>query len=180
MNVQLRILFQTGLQVFYFLYRKNFAIDANMLEFFRGYPFVQAGIIFGAHLHQFDAAAGQLLFGLQKITRIGPEFSLIGAHGQGAGAAAESRQISTILEMFGHVFALMIIGRGHNAQIDVEGFHVESQARQSFLYLIHSDDFFCASKVVFFLKNLYKFSFNSFVESNALSIFAARIYKLFI
>ena len=87
-------------------------------------PIGHVGAVGHLKTHQVDAAARELLAGLQEIARVGPQAGSPKGHGQCTGTSAEPAQILAILEMVGDIFALVDIVAGDDAGIHTAGAHV--------------------------------------------------------
>ena len=99
------------------------------------------GHIFLLLPEQFDVGAAQLLFGLQKIARIGPKPDMVSGDDQRAGRAVESAQIFAKLPMIGRILAAMRVFGRHYVCVDAKELHLAAHFYQILCY-IHLPVFF--------------------------------------
>ncbi len=86
--------------------------DHRALRQFARQPFDRAAA--QAQFFQYDATAGQLLFGLFPIAAVGPQSRFISANHQGAGRAGKAGKPAAGLPVFRQVFGKVGVGAGNN------------------------------------------------------------------
>ena len=94
-----------------------------------------------AHTHQLDAAAFQLLRGLDEITAVGPQLRLIGREYTSAGRTGKAAHVLSCLEMITYIFGFVEIGCRNDIGIHAMRLHLGAQlfhSRFDFIHRIHS------------------------------------------
>ena len=84
------------------------------------------------HLHQADAAAFQLIRGLEEVPAVGPQARIIRRNDSRPVRAAEACNILPCFKMFSDIFALVEIGGGNDICVDSLFSHQSAQPGNSF------------------------------------------------
>ena len=72
-----------------------------------------------AHLMQFYARAAELLFGLNEVSGVGPEASVVLGHNQRARRAVEATEVLSEFPVFGWVLAAVGVGGVYNKGVQL-------------------------------------------------------------